>query len=246
MFKLIKGDLDNLEGKVLVYAKNLSTSEYGPEYPALFSSADIIDILNFQGYTDSAEIKKRCKKIKSDIEKKKQDSGLSHPIVSICADIASPEDAKKAKTDVIYAGNIPDISFAIPVLVGVSNTYMANYFSQKKKTKESMDLPFYGSFAEYADDEVVPMLYTFAGELMDSINYNDVSRQKKAIESFRRFAKGSKFQHQVNNVIGVAQTDLPEKQDMMDRYLTQISAILSEDFEIAHQIQIELDQKLRD
>ena len=115
MLKLIKGDPENLEGKAIVYTSNLYLGPFVDEKGSSFYPAQFI----YSFKDNPIEMRGRTLALK-------------------------PKQIERLKTfsfDVLYAGEIHDLSYAIAMTKSASNIYSMHYLSQQHKKRNLKEEP---------------------------------------------------------------------------------------------------------
>jgi len=257
MLEFKKGNPEKLEGKVVVYAENLGLC--GEErcaklkYPYLFATANL---------AEQEEIKERVEELMStELVEKLKEMGAPQEVLDALKDpenrpkifpmacrqgeFDSLDEIKQMDADVIYAGKISCISMAMQCLMGIAQAYMMNYITQLEesvKTNGVVKPTFTDRYTNYSSDDFRKKLCELVGGLMDTINNQNYDAFNQIKANIVAFTRSSPFFPDVTNLIGIAQTGIRNKLNVMDLYVEKIVAICAEDYKKAGQ----LDKKIKE
>ena len=236
MLEFMKGDSKNLEGRVLVYVANAKPCCNQHTYIALYSTTSKFDIKDIP-------FKELPKSLKSKDLSQNREVDL-FAMFSRPLSFESLEETAQIEGDIIDAGRVV-LAMAPPVLEGVTTAYLFNYMTQLemrlKVSNEDIE-GFDDSFRNYATGEKLSKrLYQLVGPLLDAIKHKDDKSERKAIAYLRHFMKGSSYFPEMVDMVGIAQTKLKNKSDIIAAYIDKWAAIQDEDFEKAQRIKAKLN-----
>ncbi len=242
MFELEKGNPERLEGKVLVYTKKIIRSCCDShQHLGIYSTTDLVDFMKFTGaepYLESAykkEFKYLRVKIKELEKEQKNPSFKIMPTFSRILGFKKLDDIREVKGDRISWSIVPDIHMAIPILYKLGELYMVGYFLQVESKigplKQEIESDVEDTYNQYSGIQLRKRLYQISGSLLDAISSKNERLQAKARANIKKFTEGANFFNDVVNIIGIAQTEIPNKVVAIEAYIDRIVAIKDERFE---------------
>jgi hypothetical protein len=247
--QLEKGDIDNLEGKVIVYSKLLSDTPISDEdFLGVYASSNPVDFKEKFGESVEEEISKHINKIKSEFLEEE----ISDKNIFLAAPIPiSPTDLKLASEDVVYVGEFPEVEQCQMVIMSSVQIYMANYDRQRllkggfsgvneSKSSESLDKGL-ENLETYFDIEPERksgyIQEHYISPVMHAIENNDMPEAKTIAKDFVRFSTKSPLIDDAYGIAAVLNAKEFIKEDrLLQFYFEKILAIVSERFREAAKI----------
>jgi len=246
--QIIKGNPDNLEGRVMIYVENLdSTDEPSSKYPSIYASThdpwDLADYDSFgeltEKFLEQAETRKKYYDFLKICYKETVRGAINFPFITTA--IPDLNEIPKIKGDVIYGGaysnnNISDI------VSNILNEYMEEYVSQidaervYKDPKEfsTLDLKYYDG------KDLKSLLYNMTEQLLHSVYTGDLKLEEAIVKHMRKFFRESVLAHPMHNLIGMAKSNMEGlyKLEYMMNLIELIGDVKDEEFEsaIIHQV----------
>jgi len=174
------------------------------------------------------------------------DSAKIYPISSTQGALNSLDELRDIEVDIINGGKVSCMSGALPNLMNLTSSYMINYITQLEgelKTNGGIKPTFTDHYSTYSKEQFRKKMYEFMGALMDALGDNKRFNQVKS--NLVVFTKKSPFLPDVVNLVGVAQTKIPDKFNLMNFYVEKMAAIHGEDFEKAGEFSKKIEEFLR-
>lgn len=208
--KYVKGDPNSLTGRALIYAHNLALCRESwckkRKYPILIVEGPVL--------SDPHKLFKRVIK-RGDIPYGEEKHYL--------------ENLKKLyefKGDIIDAGKVPCLGTADISLLGVADVYVLNYVTQL----------FERTNAKFQSKEPRGLkndLFKLIRDLTFAIRENDEYWIERTTSRLKGIGKGKSYFSDVANIIGIAQTKIPDKDTLLSIYAEKILATYNNQLEEA-------------
>lgn len=245
MLKLLKGNPENLEGKVLVYCDNLASHCEHDRYPAVLAAMSLLDIIPDFGVEVSDDVKQYLKDAEERMESAiEQGANILVPVCLAPVLVSSPQDALTSSADVAYAGIVAHKMLAPQLLDAAAQLYMVNYDAQLHgRLKTAAKPSTQDDFRKYDGNGVKSRLYSYIGRLLDFSA--DPLRKDQVIADIKAFNTGAPWFGDIVNLIGVAQTNIATKQPLIEAYVEKIAAIRDERFEDAARCKNQIEEFLK-
>lgn len=239
MIKIERGNPDSLEGRALIYVRNISSRE--KEYPIYgsFIATNPIDILIMSGMESMSNYEIKQSKEKFGRIAKETFGGSFSEIKPLFAtspiNFTNNEDFKKIDGDVINGGLILEAAAVKSLIASLVIVYHSNYYSQleekiTKHTNKNVST-IYDSFHNYNEQTLKNRLYQMISGLIYSIETKDVSKEHEISADLRKFSDGSQFIQEITNLIGTVQMKHPKRDQLIECYVEMICGIHGENFE---------------
>lgn len=155
--------------------------------------------------------------------------GCFVPLVGFDPDVMEPY---KTTCDIIKAQEVPNVTYAGLVLAGHAQHYLATYFMQRESAfvgteaeKESA-MP---SFSDLSKQEFLKLLDSKVSELMYA--YEGGGNTDQLLKDLRKLTSGTYFVRDILNLAHLAETNHPEKIELMGLYLKRIHFLVAEKYE---------------
>jgi hypothetical protein len=287
----IAGDLQNLAGRCILFARNGGGSEnpFNPMHPALAIAPDppeLMEIISsivpvtdemrenmmsklresnemwtrtmfgqdmYRTVKDMIEHGMDSLDIPDDLKRQLKDDisfvpdeetgvpfhGCYVPLVGFDPNII---ESYKATCDVVKAPDVPNITYAGLVLAGHAQHYLAMYFMQREKEfgdeeeDQEVKVP---SFRDLPKQEFLTLLDRKMSELMYA--YETGEDPISNLKYLRKLTSGTFFVRDIVNLSGLAETNHPNKIDLMELYVKRIHLLAAERYEEIR----ELDREIR-
>lgn len=230
LFEFKKGNPERLEGEVLAYVYNLAKCKHKEckklKYP--FLSA----IPTFERPTKFNRILDQLKP-EEDIE---SELFIERPMDSE----QKEENIFTFDGDIIFSGEVICSAFAYSPIIGTIEAYMTNYFTQKYKR-----LRITNNYLTATPEEFKKEMYEMTKDLLNSFNKKDVSKTKQIESRIKEFIKGSKFLPEVNNIIGLSQTNVRDKYCIIWAYIDKIIAMQNDEHAKVQEYQERINKLLQ-
>jgi len=257
--QLEKGDIDNLEGKVIVYSRILSDTSISEEnFLGVYASSNPVDFKEKFGEGVEEEVSRHINQIKS----KFLEEEISDKCIFLAAPIPiSPADLKLALEDVVYAGEFPEVEHCKMVILSSVQIYMANYEKQRRlkggflganeikspksldKSLESDNLESQETYFDIEPEKKSSYIQeNYIAPVMHAIENEDISGAKTIVGDFVRFSTKSPLIDDAYGIAAVLNAKAFIKEDrLLHFYFEKILAIVSERFEEAAKIRDQIN-----
>lgn len=198
--KYIRGDPNSLAGRAIIYAHNLALCRDSwckkRKYPALVVEGPVLG--------DPHKLFKKVirEELPYDIEE--------YPLENL-------GKLSEFKGDIVDIGKIPCLRTADFYLTGVVNVYILNYVTQL----------FERTNARYPSREPRGFrndLFKLIRDLISANRENDEYWLEGTIFRLRGIGKGRSYSSDIVNIIGIAQTEILDKNELLSTYAEKILA----------------------
>lgn len=254
MFEFKKGDTNNLEGKLLVYAFLDKTGIELPrgievvKYPAMYASTSPLDIFYFKGCKRNRYMENIWQNLNNEMSSMAEKNNIKTlQIFCVPSVLETLDNIQEIDGDVLYAGRVNHLVLIPPLLTDLVSAYMINYASQLEKrigVEDISSLSATGNYRDYNPEKLKRVLYDMVGRLMDAVNKRDEKEEKMVVREIRECTKGSVFFPDIVNLVGIARTHKRRKLDLISAYIDKIVAIYDENYEKAARLKKEIERMM--
>jgi len=228
--ELIKGDGDNLEGRVIIYSKlSMASDDMASKYNKMFRDGQIFYIY---ASTDAAEFSQRTGIDMMLFEKVQRCMSIHDeeikPMTFIYNGITDSEDELLAGTeDIIFVGEYTTPSSCMIAAEDAFEFYMVNFEEQWHEGQRLL------SYKDLAGTTIEKHIRSYFISPYARAN----GAEKKGIEqALLEFSKGSGFFDDVKALCRVLESKDKNRDYLTDAYLEKITAIHNENYEHAARI----------
>jgi hypothetical protein len=263
--ELKKGDINNLEGKVLAYAKIMDTpEEFSDTVIALYSTTNPVDFkerfsdIPLEDLDDLEKIVGETRVNENNEKKDFNDFGDEHKKVYslFCAIFPTTlEEMKIAQEDVLDLGEFDCPAQFKFAAMGAVQLYIANYDRQRRqkagmsdnqKNEENKGYEEKENLATYSsiDTDMTKYLQlNYIAPIMFEIETDNMTGAKKRAEDFLRFCDESPLLDDAYSMVAVLNSNKSQKRtNLLYAYFNKILAIVSERYIDAAKIRDEIKE----
>jgi hypothetical protein len=246
--QLEKGDINNLEGKVIIYSRLLSKpSDSEESFLGLYASCNPVDFKEKFGEGVEETVIEQIEEIKSMYPK--EEIGDNHIFLASPIEINKSE-LRLAQEDVVYAGEFLNFEQCKIILMNSVEIYMVNYDKQRvikgglngiNESKNPGLDSMLQNLETYLDIESEKkqgyIQDNYIAPVMHSIEIQDFCAAKLLAQDFVRFSKKSPL---IDDAYGIAavlnSNEFSKRNILLQFYFEKVLAIVSERFEDAAKI----------
>lgn len=240
MLDLTKGDKNNLEGKVEVYAK-IDTPE-GEKILSAFATIDALAFIEELGLSseEGKDITEKMEEMKQNLP---SEAEYSIPVFTTPPRVLEEVDIMVKNCDAVYVGKFLQPAACTKSIFLTTELYVIKYHNQmlqkagavsEKIKPEINHSNVQTNIREYLlRNYVIPML--------DSNRHGESREFSQTASNFVSFSQGSKFERDVLELCALMRTKNPDL-ELIDLYLNKIEAIRDEKYETAAKIRDQIAQ----
>ena len=252
MITLTKGNWDNLEGKVLIYAKldnEAAAKHFGTSLVCSYSSSDILNLAEKVGFEDKVDgIAQKIKEFNEMTASKFSKDGIkvvAIPFYSAPIFIEDEKDILIGNHDIVFAREWDRFESCVQAVEAGTRIYALKYMEQTIK-KYELDNPHSDKKSEaklLADETYTAyagkslknvLIQNYVAPIMDAKNRGETERANVLGVKLVHFIQGASFAVDGFELLTLAKrAESKRDYDLIDSYLNKIDAIHLERFEDA-------------
>lgn len=239
MIKLIRGDIDSLEGRVTVFSRMID--EENPVIFALYQTTDALDFVERVGAPREVadKMKEMVDHAHKTLKEKGADFGRILPIFASPLRIGDEKDLYIGSEDLVDTGKFVHHPHGFNAVMAVSDIYFSKFTEQMVK-RHNLDeinelekgFVVEKSFRDVDRKEIGSyMTFNFVVPLLDSYIYDRADESKRIKSRFVRFGQESPFFRDILGLIEVIDAGKGKANyGLVEAYVGKIQAISSEDY----------------
>jgi len=256
--RLIKGDEDNLEGRVVIFTRYIGEDKFAADPRsglnraaiskgqifAVYASSDILDFRAKTG-VDIVDIEDLLIKAAEE----QQSMHINKELIPFyCASYpASEEEINYGESDILFLGKFHTIHSCIAVLHEGFQIYGLLYIDQMSHKHKFESFKSEEEFITYKDlkkEEIHDhMMKEYVTTLIDASINREQARFEQIQQRFIQFSAGSPFVKDVIKLCELVKSDGKyQRNELLEAYVQKISAIINEDYLLAAQKRDEILQ----